>query len=290
MSEFHQRVCQISDYTLRSTIQFRRHGLDQWCNLRNLHAISQEGLAKLKKHFDVFKSIQLQWESSELNVMPSDDSYGAEDFFSVVAIWSQRVNSRSAHSWPRKTRRSRNILCRRRRPAAYKSERTRTSEARRHVCGVRLPRRHRQRNRQHRGAVSARHPHLLSEFAVLLEDARPLLLSSTIQDDNTVFSADMSNPDLLVGDQIAVRREDKCILHRLRFLWQGACYAKAAAGAQFQRSRHAGAPGAELRRGFSPIYSRSEASGERRAVRPRPCAATTKAWNCATSAWTACNA
>jgi glycogen debranching enzyme len=64
---------------------------------------------------------------------------------------------------------------------------------------------------------------ILSQFSVLLEEARPLLLSSTIQDDNTVFSADMSNPDLLVGDEIAVRRE-QVHLHRLRFLWQGACY------------------------------------------------------------------
>jgi glycogen debranching enzyme len=45
---------------------------------------------------------------------------------------------------------------------------------------------------------------ILSEFVVLLEEARPLLLSSTIQDDNATFSADLSNPDLLVGDVVAL--------------------------------------------------------------------------------------
>jgi glycogen debranching enzyme len=64
---------------------------------------------------------------------------------------------------------------------------------------------------------------ILSKLTVLLEEARPLLLSSTIQDDNTSFSADLSNPDLLIGDIIALRRE-QIHLQRLRFLWDGACY------------------------------------------------------------------
>jgi glycogen debranching enzyme len=64
---------------------------------------------------------------------------------------------------------------------------------------------------------------ILSKLTVLLEEARPLLLSSTIQDDNTSFSADLSNPDLLIGDVVALRRE-QIHLHRLRFLWDGACY------------------------------------------------------------------
>ena len=62
---------------------------------------------------------------------------------------------------------------------------------------------------------------ILSQLTVLLEEARPLLLSSMIQDDNTAFSADLSNPDLLVGDEIALRREQVHV-HRLKFLWCGA--------------------------------------------------------------------
>ncbi len=64
---------------------------------------------------------------------------------------------------------------------------------------------------------------ILSMLTVLLEEARPALLSSTIQDDNTSFSADLSNPDLLVGEVVALRRE-QIHLHRLRFLWNGACH------------------------------------------------------------------
>ncbi len=64
---------------------------------------------------------------------------------------------------------------------------------------------------------------VLSKLTLLLEEARPLLLSSMTQEDNSVFSADLSNPDLLIGDQIAFRRE-QVHLHRLKFLWNGACY------------------------------------------------------------------
>jgi glycogen debranching enzyme len=64
---------------------------------------------------------------------------------------------------------------------------------------------------------------ILSQLTLLLEEARPLLLSSTIQDDNTAFSADLSNPDLLIGDQIAFRRE-QIHLQRLKFLWDGASH------------------------------------------------------------------
>jgi glycogen debranching enzyme len=63
---------------------------------------------------------------------------------------------------------------------------------------------------------------ILSHFELLLEEARPLLLSSMTQDDNAVFSADLSNPDLLVDGQIALRRE-QIHMHRLKFLWNGAC-------------------------------------------------------------------
>ena len=35
---------------------------------------------------------------------------------------------------------------------------------------------------------------ILSQFQLLLEESRPLLLSSMTQDDNAVFSADLSNP------------------------------------------------------------------------------------------------
>jgi glycogen debranching enzyme len=64
---------------------------------------------------------------------------------------------------------------------------------------------------------------MLSQFQLLFEEARPLLLSSMIQDDNAVFTADLSNPDLLVNGKIDLRRES-IHLSRLKFVWNGACY------------------------------------------------------------------
>lgn len=64
---------------------------------------------------------------------------------------------------------------------------------------------------------------VLSQFQLLLEDARPLLLGSMTQDDNAVFNADLSNPDLLVDGQIVLRREN-INLNRIKFVWAGACY------------------------------------------------------------------
>ena len=64
---------------------------------------------------------------------------------------------------------------------------------------------------------------MLSQFQLLLEEARPLLLSSMTQDDNAVFTADLSNPDLLVDGKIALRRENVHV-NRMRFVWDGACY------------------------------------------------------------------
>src|SRR6202023_171125 len=64
---------------------------------------------------------------------------------------------------------------------------------------------------------------ILSQFQLLLEEARPLLLSSMTQDDNAVFTADLSNPDLMVEGKIALRRETVHV-NRIRFIWSGACY------------------------------------------------------------------
>ena len=64
---------------------------------------------------------------------------------------------------------------------------------------------------------------ILSQFQLLLEEARPLLLSSMTQDDNAEFSADLSNPDLLIDGRIALRRE-QIHLHRTKFVWNATCF------------------------------------------------------------------
>ena len=63
----------------------------------------------------------------------------------------------------------------------------------------------------------------LSELVVSLWGARPLLLSSTIQADNFVFTADLANVDVSQGDEVIVPRDTLHVV-RSKFLWQGACY------------------------------------------------------------------
>src|SRR5687768_1892069 len=46
----------------------------------------------------------------------------------------------------------------------------------------------------------------LSRLELLLSGRQPLLLSSTISDDNTVFVADLTNPDVIVNGHVAVAR------------------------------------------------------------------------------------
>ena len=64
---------------------------------------------------------------------------------------------------------------------------------------------------------------IISQMQLLLEEARPLLLSSMTQDDNAVFNVDLSNPDLLIDGKVALRRE-QIHLNRTKFIWEGACY------------------------------------------------------------------
>ncbi len=65
----------------------------------------------------------------------------------------------------------------------------------------------------------------LSKFSVLLWNARPLLLSSTVATNNFLFTADLANLDVFHEDSIAIHRG---VLHlvRSRFLWQDSCFEK----------------------------------------------------------------
>ena len=62
----------------------------------------------------------------------------------------------------------------------------------------------------------------LSLFELLLFDRTPLLLSSTISPDNTIFAADLTNPDLRRGDHVAIARGQIHVV-RARVLGNGHC-------------------------------------------------------------------
>lgn len=64
----------------------------------------------------------------------------------------------------------------------------------------------------------------LSFLQLTLDGARPMLLSSTLSDDNSALTCDLTNPDL--SDVEGNLRLERDLIHirRTRFLWNGTCY------------------------------------------------------------------
>ncbi|VVO25703.1 glycogen debranching N-terminal domain-containing protein [Pseudomonas fluorescens] len=63
----------------------------------------------------------------------------------------------------------------------------------------------------------------LSGLYLTLNGVRPLLLSSTLRDDNTILTCDLTNPDLFDPQGQRVLHHDLIHLRRSRFLWDGSC-------------------------------------------------------------------
>ena len=63
----------------------------------------------------------------------------------------------------------------------------------------------------------------LSHLELRLNGQRPLLLSSTVHDDNAVCDVDLTNPDILVDGEVALPRETLHV-QRSKFLWQSVCH------------------------------------------------------------------
>ena len=64
----------------------------------------------------------------------------------------------------------------------------------------------------------------LSHFAVTIDGARPLLLSSTLRDDNATLTCDLTNPDLPERDGRPRIDHDLIHIRRTRFLWNASCF------------------------------------------------------------------
>ena len=63
----------------------------------------------------------------------------------------------------------------------------------------------------------------LSDLRVLVDGQRPLLLSSNVEDNNALLTADLTNPDLFAGSELKIPRDTIQIV-RSKFLWAGASY------------------------------------------------------------------
>ncbi len=64
----------------------------------------------------------------------------------------------------------------------------------------------------------------LSHFSVTLDGSRPLLLSSTLRDDNATLTCDLTNPDLFDAARRLKIEHDLIHLRRSRFLWRAGCF------------------------------------------------------------------
>src|SRR5438105_8232660 len=63
----------------------------------------------------------------------------------------------------------------------------------------------------------------LSRFELTINGERPLLLSSTVKEDNVLLNVDLTNPDMTHEGKEKVGR-GALHLSRTRFLWQGLCF------------------------------------------------------------------
>jgi len=63
----------------------------------------------------------------------------------------------------------------------------------------------------------------LSRLVLTLEGSRPLLLSSTVRDDNGLLAVDCTNPDIARDGEVAIPR-GTIHLFRAKVLWNGACH------------------------------------------------------------------
>ena len=67
----------------------------------------------------------------------------------------------------------------------------------------------------------------LSSLQLLVNDRRPLLLSSTVQDNNALLIADLTNPDFFADGRLDLPRNTIHIV-RARFIWEGCAHERLA--------------------------------------------------------------
>jgi glycogen debranching enzyme len=110
----------------------------------------------------------------------------------------------------------------------------------------------------------------LSHLELSLEGHRPLLLSSTLQDDNAVLSADLANPDVYRNGRMVLSRETLHLV-RSKFLWRASCYERLAIR-NFDRSAHRVRLGLKYAADFADLFevrgSVRARRGEMRIERP----------------------
>ena len=68
----------------------------------------------------------------------------------------------------------------------------------------------------------------LSRLELLINDKRPLLLGSSVRDDNSALFVDLTNPDFILDQRVLLEKDTVHIL-RTMFLWHDTAYQRFAA-------------------------------------------------------------
>ncbi|CDN57881.1 Amylo-alpha-1,6-glucosidase family protein (plasmid) [Neorhizobium galegae bv. officinalis bv. officinalis str. HAMBI 1141] len=78
----------------------------------------------------------------------------------------------------------------------------------------------------------------LSHLYLSINGRRPMLLSSTLRDDNATLTCDLTNPDLFDEKGKLILEHDLIHLRRSRFLWKATCYERLTVKNYDERPQH----------------------------------------------------
>jgi glycogen debranching enzyme len=109
----------------------------------------------------------------------------------------------------------------------------------------------------------------LSQFRMRLNGQRPLLLSARLNEDNDLFGADLTNPDLPLSDGGTVLARDLVHVFRARFLWNGTWHERIRLW-NYSRSPVRVSLAFDIDADFADIFEIRGARRERRGTRQEP--------------------
>jgi glycogen debranching enzyme len=78
----------------------------------------------------------------------------------------------------------------------------------------------------------------LSHLYLSINGKRPMLLSSTLRDDNATLTCDLTNPDFFDKNGKLILEHDLIHLRRSRFLWKASCYERLSVKSYDERPQH----------------------------------------------------
>lgn len=91
--------------------------------------------------------------------------------------------------------------------------------------------------RSHADGLYYRDTRVLSRWRLLLDEHQPLVLSSTLRDDNAALIIDLTNPDIFDGDHLLQPRDTMHIVRTI-FLWENGCHHRVAVVNYGQAEQH----------------------------------------------------